>query len=142
MERNEIKDVVKKSEIFSNLDEDELDLLLYYGDEKRFPSGETVYRTGEAAEGKFCLILKGSVEIVTQTDELIRTLGAGEIIGEIGATSPQSKRTVTARTAEPTWMLEWYVGYIKDHWPGIMKKLKDRAWKHLATYYELVSDQP
>jgi CRP-like cAMP-binding protein len=138
MERSEIKEVVQKSEIFSTLDDDELDLLLYYSDEKRFPTGETIYRTGEAAEGKFCLILRGTIEIVTGTDEVIRKMGVGEVIGEIGATSPQSKRTVTARTAEPTWLLEWHVGYIKDHWPAIMKKLKEQAWKRLANYYELV----
>jgi hypothetical protein len=39
MERSEIKEIVRKSEMFSTLDDDELDLLLYYGDEKRFPSG-------------------------------------------------------------------------------------------------------
>ena len=138
MERSEIKEVVQKSEIFSTLDDDELDLLLYYSDEKRFPTGETIYRTGEAAEGKFCLILRGTIEIVTGTDEVIRKMGVGEVIGEIGATSPQSKRSVTARTAEPTWLLEWHVGYIKDHWPAIMKKLKEQAWKRLANYYELV----
>jgi signal-transduction protein with cAMP-binding, CBS, and nucleotidyltransferase domain len=138
MERSEIKEIVRKSEIFSTMDEDELDLLLYYGDEKRFPSGHPVYRTGEAAEGTFCLILRGTVEIVTETDESIRKMGVGEVIGEIGATSPQSKRTVTARTTEPTFLLEWHVGYIKDHWPGIMKKLKDQAWKRLTNYYELV----
>ena len=138
MERSEIKEIVRKSEIFSTMDDDELDLLLYYSDEKRFPTGETIYRTGEAAEGKFCLILRGTIEIVTGTDEVIRKMGVGEVIGEIGATSPQSKRTVTARTAEPTWLLEWHVGYIKDHWPAIMKKLKEQAWKRLANYYELV----
>lgn len=138
MERSEIKEIVGKSEIFSTLDDDELDLLLYYGDEKRFPSGATVYRTGEAAEGKFCLILRGTIEIVSGTGELIRKMGVGEVIGEIGATSPQSKRTVTARTAETAWLLEWHVGYIKDHWPDMLKKLKDQAWKRLANYYELV----
>lgn len=137
MERNEIKDVVKTSEIFSDLDEDELDLLLYYGDEKRFPSGETVYRTGEAAEGTFCLVLKGTIEIVTESNRPVRKMGPGEVLGEIGAVGPQGKRTVTARAAGPTLLLEWKVGYLKDHWPGIMKKLKDRAWKHLAHYYEL-----
>jgi len=140
MERAEIKEVVRKSEIFSSLEDDELDLLLYYGDERRFPSGETIYRTGEAAEGKFSLILKGTIEIVAETDRLIRRMGVGEVIGEIGATSPQSKRTVTAKTAEPTWLLEWHLGYIKDHWPAIMKKLKDQAWKRLSNYYELVSN--
>jgi CRP-like cAMP-binding protein len=137
MERSEIKEIVRKSEMFSTLDDDELDLLLYYGDEKRFPSGETLYRAGEAAAGTFCLVLRGTIEIVAETDRLIRKMGVGEVIGEIGVTSPQSKRTVTARTAEPSFLLEWHVGYIKEHWPGIMKKLKDQAWKHLANYYEL-----
>jgi hypothetical protein len=51
MERSEIKEIVRKSEMFSTLDADELDLLLYYGDEKRFPSGETIYRPGERRKG-------------------------------------------------------------------------------------------
>ena len=136
MEASEIKDIAKKCEIFKTLDEDEFDLLLFYGEMKDSASGATIYKTGETAEGTFCLILSGAVEIVTQTDRWIRKMGPSEIIGEIGATSPQNKRTVTVRTLEPTSLLEWEIKHIGTRWPALLKKLKDQAWKHLAQYYE------
>ena len=136
METSELKVIARKCEMFQSLDGDELDLLLFYGEQKEFASGHTIYSSGEPAEGNFCLILSGRIEIITENGRVIRKMGRGEVIGEIGVTSPQSKRTVTARTAEPTLLLEWNVKYVKNHWPVVLKKLKDQAWKHLATYYE------
>jgi CRP-like cAMP-binding protein len=136
MEASEIKDIAKKCVIFETLDDEEFDLLLFYGEMKDFASGATIYKTGDTAEGTFCLILSGAVEIVTQTGRGIRKMGPGEIIGEVGATSPQNTRTVTVRTLEPTLMLEWEIKHIGTRWPALLKKLKDQAWKHLAQYYE------
>ena len=136
MEASEIKDIAKKCVILETLNDEEFDLLLFYGEMKDFASGATIYNTGETAEGTFCLILSGAVEIVTQAGRRIRKMGPGEIIGEIGATSPQNKRTVTVRTLEPTLMLEWEIKHIGTRWPALLKKLKDQAWKHLAQYYE------
>ena len=136
MEASEIKDIAKKCVIFETVDDEEFDLVLFYGEQRDFPSGATIYRTGEAADGTFCLILSGAVEIVTQTGRGILKMGSGEVIGEIGATSPQNKRTVTVRTLEPTLMLEWEIKHIGTRWPALLKKLKDQAWKHLAQYYE------
>lgn len=136
MEASEIKDIAKKCVIFETLDDEEFDLLLFYGELKDFSTGATVYKTGETAEGTFCLILSGAVEIATQTGRRIRKMGASEIIGEIGATSPQDKRTVNVRTLEPTPLLEWEIKHIGTRWPALLKKLKDQAWKHLAQYYE------
>ena len=136
MEASEIKDIAKKCVIFETVDDEEFDLVLFYGEQRDFPSGATIYRTGEAADGTFCLILSGAVEIVAQTGRRIRTMGPREIIGEIGATSPKNKRTLTARTIEPTLVIEWEIKHIGTRWPALMKKLKDQAWKHLAQYYE------
>jgi len=136
MEASEIKDIAKKCEIFKALDDEEFDLLLFYGELKDCPSKTTIYKTGDTAEGTFCLILSGAVEIVTQTGRGIRKMGRSEIIGEIGATSPQNKRTVNVRTLEPTLLLEWEIKHIGTRWPALLKKLKDQAWKHLAQYYE------
>jgi CRP-like cAMP-binding protein len=136
METSELKIVARKCEIFKTLHDEDLDLLLFYGEQKEFASGAIIYRTGEAAEGTFCLILSGIIEITTETGHMIRNMGSGELIGEIGATSLQSQRTVTARTVSPTSLLEWDVKYIKNRWPAILKKLKEQAWKHLAQYYD------
>jgi CRP-like cAMP-binding protein len=136
MEAAEIKNIAKRCEPFKTLDDEEFDLLLFYGELKEFASGVTIYKTGETADGTFALILSGRVEIVAQTGRGIRRMGPSEIIGEIGATSPQNRRTLTARTIEPTLLLEWEVKHIGTRWPAALKKLKDQAWKHLAQYYE------
>ncbi len=136
MDAAEIKGIAEKCEILKTLDDEELDLLLFYGERKEFASGASLYKTGEAAEGTFCLILSGVIEIITEGSRVIRKMRRGEIIGEIGATSPQKKRTVTARAVGPSSLLEWDIKYIGNRWPALLKKLKQQAWKHLATYYE------
>ncbi len=140
MEASEIKSIAGKCEFFKTLDDEELDLLLFYGEHKEFTAGVIIYKTGEAAEGTFCLILSGGIEIIAESSRVIRRMGSGEVMGEIGATSPQHKRTVTARAFEPSSLLEWDVKYVKNRWPTLMKKLKAQAWKHLATYYESRKD--
>jgi hypothetical protein len=62
-------------------------------------------------------------------------MGSGEVIGEVGATSPQSKRTVTVKTIEPTEILEWNIKTIQNRLPDLMKTLKELAWKHISNYY-------
>lgn len=136
MGATEIKGVAGKCELFKTLDDEESDLLLFYGEHKEFASGATIYKTGEAAEGTFCLILSGRIEIITESGRVIRTMGNGEVIGEIGATSPQNKRTVTARALGPSSLLEWDIKYISNRWPAFLKKLKEQAWNHLAQYDE------
>jgi CRP-like cAMP-binding protein len=136
MEASQIKGIAGKCDCFKTLDDEELDLLLFYGERKEFASGMTIYRTGEAAEGAFCLILSGGFEIIAESGRVIRRMGKGEIMGEIGATSPQHKRTLTARAVEPSSLLEWDIKYLKNRWPALLKKLKEQAWKHLAQYYE------
>jgi len=136
MEASQIKGIARKSEIFKTLDDEELDLLLFYGEHKKVATGATLYKTGQAAEGTFCLILSGEIEIIAERDRVIRRMGKGEIMGEIGATSPQHKRTLTARAVEPSSLLEWDIKYLKNRWPALLKKLKEQAWKHLAQYYE------
>jgi CRP-like cAMP-binding protein len=136
MEASEIRVIARKCEIFKSLEKEELDLLLFYGELKELAAGVIVYRTGEQAEGTFCLILSGGIEIVDERGHVIRTMTKGQIIGEIGATSPQHRRTLTARAAEPSSLLEWDIKYLKNRWPALLKKLKEQAWKHLAQYYE------
>ncbi len=91
MEATEIKGVAGKCELFKTLDDEDLDLLLLYGEQKEVASGSTIYKTGEAAEGTFCLILSGRIEIITESGRVIRKMGSGEVIGEIGANQPSKQ---------------------------------------------------
>lgn len=135
METRDIKTILRQCTLFSKIDEKSLDLLVKHGENKQFTSGDSIYRKGEFSKGKFCIVLSGRVGIITETGQVVRGMGVGEVIGDVGATSPQSKRTVTVRTVEPTEVLEWDVKLIQAKLPDVMKELKNLAWKNVSNYY-------
>lgn len=135
METKELKTALKKCELFSKLNETELDILIKYGKPKPFSQGDEIYTQGEPSKGDFGMIVSGRVGVITASGQVIRGMGSSEVIGEVGATSPQSKRTVTVRAVEPTEILEWNIKSIQNKLPDLMKKLKDLAWKHVSNYY-------
>jgi hypothetical protein len=53
MEAAEIKGIAEKCELFKTLDDEELDLLLFYGEQKIFASGATVYKTEKRPKEPF-----------------------------------------------------------------------------------------
>jgi len=135
MEINAVKNVLRTCELFNALDDAQLDLLIKVGQTKQFAPSAEIYTKGELSKGTFCLIVSGRVGVITESGQIISGMGSGEIIGDVGATSPQSKRTVTVRTIEATEILEWNVTTIKNKLPDLMKKLKNLAWKHVSNYY-------
>jgi CRP/FNR family transcriptional regulator, cyclic AMP receptor protein len=61
-----------------------------FGREKAYRPGDVVFRSGDVAE--FMLMLQsGSFELV----EAGKTLGVGEVVGEMGFLSPGNRRTMT-----------------------------------------------
>jgi CRP-like cAMP-binding protein len=124
--------VLRKCVLFNDLDEAQLDILIKSGQTKQFSPGEEIYTKGEPSKGTFCLIVFGRVGVIVESGQIIRGMGSSEVIGEVGTISPQSKRTVTVRTVEPTEIIEWDVNTIKTKLPDLMKKLKDLAWKHVS----------
>lgn len=80
------------------------------------------------------MVVSGGVEVVMEKGKVIWEIGCGEIIGEIGATSLQSRRTVTVRAKEAAEIIEWDLEIVRNNLPALMKKLKDLAWKHVSSY--------
>jgi CRP-like cAMP-binding protein len=68
-----------------------LDALLPFMTRRRFRAGETLFRKGETSHEMFYIR-----EGVIRLDEIGKTIGAGDMIGEISMFSPSGKRTVTA----------------------------------------------
>ena len=87
------------------------------------------------SRGIFSLILSGRIGIISETGQVIRGMGIGEILGEIGVTSPQNKRSATAKAVQATELFEWNIEIIQQHLPEVMKRLKDLAWKNASNYY-------
>jgi len=67
---------------------------------------------------------------------VVRELGPGEMIGEVGTVSPQGKRTVTLTVVEPTEVMEWRIADVEETLPELLNRLKDLAWKRLKYYSE------
>lgn len=136
MESPNLLTIIRQCALFKNIDDLSSHLLLHYGKIRLFAAGETIFKKGDFSRGAFGLIVSGQVGIISDTGQVIRGMGSGEILGELGVTSPQNKRTATVRAIKPTEFFEWNVDMMKTQLPEIMKRLKDLAWKNASNYYE------
>lgn len=131
-----VRTAIQGSKVFEGLDQAHLGLMLMIADIKDFSSGEIIYSKGEESEGVFGLIVSGRVGVVAESGQVLKELGGGEVIGEVGTISPQQRRTLTVKTTEPTTMLEWQIRDIQDKLPELVDRLKDVAWRRIASWLE------
>ncbi len=136
MDFNTVRSAITRSSVFRGLDQAQLGMLLMSASAREFSSGEEIYSKGEESEGSFALIVSGRVSVVAESGQILKELGAGEVIGEVGIISPQQRRTVTVRTIQPTVALEWQLRDIEEKLPELVKTLKDLAWKRVSDWLE------
>ncbi len=131
-----IQKALKECALFRGMDDSQLGLLAMNAETRELGAEEIVYRQGDDADGSFALIVYGKVEAKTQQGYVLKTLGGGEIIGEVGTISQQGKRTVTVKTVEPTALLQWKMDEIDKASPSLLKNLKDLAWRRIKDFNE------
>lgn len=136
MDSDVMRSALKGCELFKDLDEGQMDLLIMRANSREFSAGETVYERGEDSGGTFALISSGRINVVAKDGFVLNELGAGEIIGEVGVISQHDKRTVTITTIEPIEILEWHIQDIEEKFPEVLERLKDLAWKRLKYWNE------
>lgn len=136
MDLNVVQNSLKSCTLFRSLDKGQLGLLAMTATERAVASGDIVYQQGEDAAGKFGLIVSGKMDVLTGKGLVLKTLGAGEIIGEVGSISQQGKRTVTVKASEPAVIFEWRIQDINEHSPALFKNLKDLAWRRIKDWHE------
>ncbi|MEE9419589.1 MAG: cyclic nucleotide-binding domain-containing protein [Desulfatiglandaceae bacterium] len=136
MDFNTVRSAITRSSVFRGLDQAQLGMLLMSASAREFSSGEEIYSKGEESEGSFALIVSGRVSVVAESGQILKELGAGEVIGEVGIISPQQRRTVTVRTIQPTVAFEWQLRDIEEKLPELVKTLKDLAWKRVSDWLE------
>ncbi|MCG6879438.1 MAG: cyclic nucleotide-binding domain-containing protein [Deltaproteobacteria bacterium] len=127
---------LKDCSLFQGMDDGQLGLLAMNAEAREFGTDDTVYGQGDDADGSFALIVSGRLEVTTQQGYVLKTLSAGEIIGEVGTISQQGKRTVTLKAVEPATLLQWKLQDIGNTSPSLMKKLKDLAWRRIKDFNE------
>ncbi len=136
MDFSTMQKALKDCSLFKGMDQGQLGLLAMNAEAKEFAPGDIVYQQGDEAEGSFALIVSGKLEASTQQGYVLKTLNAGEIIGEVGTISQQGKRTVTLKAVEPASLLQWNIQEIGDTSSSLLKKLKDLAWRRIKDFNE------
>jgi len=125
------KKVLRENDLFRELDDPLLETLIMHADAKLLAEGEMLYKRGEAANDTFCIIIFGSVKIVGETGQVLAVMKRGKVMGEIGIMGMQHKRSADVVALEPTSILEWRFGDIKDKAPELIKKLQKLALTNL-----------
>jgi CRP/FNR family transcriptional regulator, cyclic AMP receptor protein len=89
---------VKKIEVFSSLSEEDLEKLARRGQEGTLDEGDVLVKAGSTPENIWA-IEEGQVEVERDGD-VVATLGAGDVVGEIGVVNRALRNaTVTAKTS-------------------------------------------
>jgi len=127
------KKVLRENELFQDLDDTLLETLITHANAKLLSKDDVLYKKGEAANDTFCIIIFGSVKIVGDRGQVLAELKRGKVMGEIGVMGMQHKRSADVVALEPTSILEWRFGDIKDKAPALMKELQKLALTHLRS---------
>jgi CRP-like cAMP-binding protein len=125
------KKVLRENELFQDFDDRTLETLIAQANVKLLSGGDVLYRKGEAANDTFCIIIFGSVKIVGENGQVLAILKRSQVMGEIGVMGMQHKRSADVITLEPTSILEWRFGDVKDKAPELIKRLQTLAFMHL-----------
>jgi CRP-like cAMP-binding protein len=136
MDGETIRHAARQSGLFDDLPPRCMETLSSRADVRRFSPGDAIYRKGDVSARTIALIVSGRVHATAENGYVVRELGPGEVIGEVGTISPQGKRTVTLVVLEPTEVIEWHIDDMEDASPELIKRLKDLAWKRLTYYNE------
>jgi CRP/FNR family cyclic AMP-dependent transcriptional regulator len=125
-------DRLAKLPLFGELDQHDLSHVAGWVSEKRFGDGDVLIEEGELPTDVF-LLETGTVD-VTHEDQLIATLGPGDVVGEIALIEPQRRTaTVTATSAVRTVALSVEDFSSMDaEMPEITRQLRTIAERRLA----------
>ena len=130
--KNSKIDLLKKVPLFSGCSKKELRELAAVADEIDLRDGSALTREGRAGH-EFFVLIDGSVE-VTQGDEKIAELGAGDWFGEI-ALLTKAPRTATVTATSPVRILvitDRAFRQVVEATPSIAVKMLERVGERLA----------
>lgn len=91
-------EALKRVPLFAKLEPSKLKLLAFTSESLTFEEGEILFHAGDAADAAY-VIMDGDADILAETDKgevVAGTLGAGELIGEMGVLT-NAPRSATIR---------------------------------------------
>lgn len=124
------KKVLRKNVLFQDLNDERLETLIKHARVRMLAEGDYLYKKGEPSNDTFCTIVFGSVKVVIDTGEVVKVSKSGELMGEMGITGVQRKRTADVIATEPTSILEWTFSEVRTKAPYMYSKLEQVAKVH------------
>ncbi len=103
-ESRDLINVLSRCDLMRHLPAPEIENILHALKTVEVRKGQEVFRAGEAGEALF-VVAQGTVEIVSDKDVSLATLGQGQAFGEMALLSG-GIRTATARAVTPAVLLE------------------------------------
>lgn len=132
MDFEDARKAIQENAIFAGISESHLGLLLAKARGRHFAEGESVFVKGQGEAKTFCLIVSGTMNVLRESGQVLRTLRRPEIIGEIGPVSPRHQRTSDVTAGEEAEVLEWNMDDVTPEIADLDRKLKALAWERIV----------
>ncbi len=126
-------EILKRTTLFSQLSESELDGVLATARERTFAAGHTIIQEGHPGGRGFYLILSGAAE-VTKGETKLAAFGPGDYFGEMALLLEETPRTAdVTTTAETTCLIitQWDFKALLSVHPEISSKIMTELAKRL-----------
>jgi CRP-like cAMP-binding protein len=128
---------LKKTELFQNLDESQLNALLSHSQVETFPEKSVIFRQGDEAT-RLYFLLEGAVDLTVKTGEKVDFMTSkieqeGAVFGIPSLVEPY-RYNVTATCLKPTKVLVFEAGRLKKEMETDTK-MGMEIMKRLATLY-------
>ena len=96
--------ILRRSEVFAQIEDRELALLATMFERRTLEPGETLCRAGEEADEVY-VVASGRMGVRKANGASLATVGPGTVIGEYGLVTPDARRTATLRAIVRTELL-------------------------------------
>jgi CRP/FNR family cyclic AMP-dependent transcriptional regulator len=133
MASSEAVKFLKKTPLFAQFSEKELEALFSTAKVREFEAGSTIVREGDPASIGFYLVLEGQVE-VRKGQKTLAKLGAGDYFGEMALLSdaPRSADVVAVEKTKCLMITRWELRSIISSYPDVALKMLGELARRLS----------
>ena len=113
-----------ESEVLRDLGSYGLELLVDVMQRRSVPGGEALFEAGDPPDGMF-VVERGRLGVVDEEDRIVAALGAGAVLGEMGALAgvPRTHTVVALRDTEVRWVDQAHFDELFAQHPALARGL-------------------
>ncbi|MCS7197818.1 MAG: cyclic nucleotide-binding domain-containing protein [Candidatus Bipolaricaulota bacterium] len=141
MATQEAVKLLKKTSLFGQFSEKELEALFSTAKVREFESGSTIVREGDPAGVGFYLVLDGQVE-VRKGQKVLAKLGPGDYFGEMALIleAPRSADVVAVQKTKCLMITRWELRSIISAYPDVALKMMAELARRLSATNQALSE--